>query len=97
MIVSTPRPLKMLANSTAIYPAPIISILFGMCFKSNASSEVIQYSAPSIFKRLGLPPVAIIIFFDLITFFLSKTNSPFVLKDAQFLKIFTPEFSSNDL
>ena len=38
-MVLTPRPLKIDANSTAIYPPPKIRILLGNFFKLNASSE----------------------------------------------------------
>lgn len=46
MWTSDAKPLKMPANSTAIYPPPIIAIFVGFEGKSRAASESIAYSLP---------------------------------------------------
>mmetsp|Transcript_7106 Transcript_7106/g.14178 ORF Transcript_7106/g.14178 Transcript_7106/m.14178 type:complete len:223 (-) Transcript_7106:385-1053(-) len=63
---SAPSPLKMPANSTAIYPPPTITILsLATLSNTRASSEVIACSAPGIFSLTACPPVATKIFFVL--------------------------------
>ena len=90
-VVLTPKPLKILANSRAMYPAPTIKICFGNTFKSNAESESMQYSAPSHSSNLGLPPAAIKIYLEFIIFFLFKRILLLSPKEPQLLKTFTPE------
>ena len=58
-MTSTPNPLKIEANSTAIYPPPSIRIFFGNFFKSNASSDVIILSDALNCNFLGFVPTAI--------------------------------------
>ena len=53
----------MQANSIAIYPEPKIPIFLGISLMSRISLEVKTLSSPGIIFVLGLPPVAITIFF----------------------------------
>lgn len=60
--VSAPKPLKIPANSTAIYPAPKMTIFLGKDSSSKALSLVIVCSAPGIGNFVAFPPVVIKIF-----------------------------------
>lgn len=53
---SVPSPLKIAANSKAIYPPPTIQILFGLEGRSRASSDVITNSLPGILGTVARPP-----------------------------------------
>lgn len=53
------KPLKIPANSKAMYPPPTIAIFLGAEGKSRAASEFIAYSFPGISGKDGLPPTAI--------------------------------------
>ena len=66
-MVETPRPFKIHANSHAIYPPPTIKILFGFSERSKISLEVMTCSFPITFGTNGLPPVAISMYFAVIT------------------------------
>mmetsp|Transcript_15337 Transcript_15337/g.55216 ORF Transcript_15337/g.55216 Transcript_15337/m.55216 type:complete len:207 (-) Transcript_15337:566-1186(-) len=55
---SEPKPAKMPANSTAMYPPPITRTRFGCFSNASASSEVIPRSAPGIEGYHALPPGA---------------------------------------
>lgn len=51
------RPLKIPANSQAMYPPPTINIFFGRCGNSRASLDVIACSMPGMEGRNGQLPV----------------------------------------
>ena len=59
IVTSTPNPLKIDANSTAIYPPPRIKIFFGSFFRSKASSDVMIFFCALNDNFLGFVPTAI--------------------------------------
>mmetsp|Transcript_6781 Transcript_6781/g.30570 ORF Transcript_6781/g.30570 Transcript_6781/m.30570 type:complete len:207 (+) Transcript_6781:589-1209(+) len=58
MSVLDPRPWKIPANSTAMYPPPMTTTRLGWCSNASASSEVMPSSAPGMSGFHALPPGA---------------------------------------
>lgn len=70
-VTSTPKPCKKPAVYNEMYDAPTINVLPGAFSSLKTSSDVIEYYlAPGISGYVGLPPVAINIFYALISYLL---------------------------
>lgn len=67
-VTSKPNECKNPAHSKAMYEAPTTNIFPGAFFKEKISSEVITFFSQlgTLSKNVGLPPVAIKIYFDVI-------------------------------
>ena len=87
--ISLPKRLNTEPNSKPITPAPITNIFLGISFMFNASVEVIiRFLSGSIpGKKLGFDPVAMMMFFAVIT--VSEPSSLFT--ETEFLSTKEPK------
>mmetsp|Transcript_19623 Transcript_19623/g.35000 ORF Transcript_19623/g.35000 Transcript_19623/m.35000 type:complete len:231 (+) Transcript_19623:596-1288(+) len=90
-VTSLPYPSKIPANSTPMYPAPMMMTFFGRFLRKKTSLLVMRCSQPSIFSCRGQPPTHIRIL-SAVTFLSCSWMVCASIKLAFDLKISTPAF-----